>query len=68
MVENTRFTYSEIMVMPTHERRYYIKLKTEQSERRAEQTQERITQTGKSERVIKVSGEQVKEFSGKKSS
>jgi hypothetical protein len=67
-VENTKFTYTEVMGMPTYERRFYIKLKTEQNEKRAELLEEQKSKSGKNgkgERTTKISGDAVKKYSGR---
>jgi len=61
-------TYSDVMKMPTIERRYFIRKYIEQQEDKAEratQQQEEVKNTGKGQRTRKVSGGAVKQFSGK---
>jgi len=57
-------TYSDVMVMPTYERRYYLGMLTKDFERRQEQIEEQkeqqTTSGGKGSRTSKVSGQQLK--------
>ena len=54
-------TYSDVMVMPTYERRYYLGMLTKDFERREEQQKEQqATSGGKGSRTSKVSGQQLK--------
>jgi hypothetical protein len=62
-------TYSDVMNMPTYERRFFIRTYTEQIEKHKEQIEEseknKITNTKKGERIRRVSGNSVKDYSGK---
>jgi hypothetical protein len=57
-------TYSDVMVMPTYERRYYLGMLTKDFERKQEQIEEQkeqqTTSGGKGSRTSKVSGQQLK--------
>ena len=54
-------TYSDVMVMPTYERRYYLGMLTKDFERREEQQKEQqATSGGKGSRTSKISGQQLK--------
>jgi len=57
-------TYSDVMAMPTYERRYYLGMLTKDYERKQEQIEEQkeqqTTSGGKGSRTSKVSGEQLK--------
>ncbi len=57
-------TYSDVMAMPTYERRYYLGMLTKDFERRQEQIEEQkeqqTTSGGKGSRTSKVSGQQLK--------
>jgi hypothetical protein len=61
-------SYTDVMDMPTYERRFFINIFTEEMEKRKEQMEEaqnKTTSTGKGTRTTKITGEQVKKFSGK---
>lgn len=57
------------MLMPTYERRFFIRIFTDQIEKEKEQLEEaknNTTTTGKGKRVTKISGKQsVAKYSGK---
>jgi hypothetical protein len=57
-------TYSDVMAMPTYERRYYLGMLTKEFERKEEAIEEAKEQTttsgGKGSRTSKVSGQQLK--------
>jgi hypothetical protein len=57
-------TYSDVMAMPTYERRYYLGMLTKDFERKQEQIEEQkdqqTTSGGKGSRTSKVSGQQLK--------
>ena len=57
-------TYSDVMVMPTYERRYYLGMLTKDFERREEQLEQQkeqqATSGGKGSRTSKISGQQLK--------
>jgi hypothetical protein len=60
--------YSDVMNMPTYERRFFINVFTEEIEKRKEKLEEsnnKYTYTGKGTRTTKISGEKVKAYSGK---
>lgn len=55
------FTYSDVMSMPTAERRFYIGLELKKNERVQEQAENKpvTTQTSKGTRQTKVSGKAI---------
>ena len=57
-------TYSDVMAMPTYERRYYLGMLTKDFERKQEQIEQQkeqqTTSGGKGSRTSKVSGQQLK--------
>ena len=57
-------TYSDVMAMPTYERRYYLGMLTKDFERKQEQIEEQkdqqTTSGGKGSRTSKISGNQLK--------
>ena len=66
-MRHLNISYTEIMLMPTYERRFFINVFTEQIERQKEiaEEQPKTVITGKGERVTRVSGSAVRNYSGK---
>lgn len=62
-------SYSDVMAMPTYERRFFIRIFTDQIEKekeRIEEAKKNTTTNGKGRRVTKISGkESVAKYSGK---
>ena len=62
-------SYSDVMSMPTYERRFFIRIFTEQLEDQKERVEEQqknaTTSNGKGNRVTRISGDSVKKYSGR---
>ena len=62
-------SYSDVMNMPTYERRFFIRIFTEQLEDQKERVEEQqknaTASNGKGKRVTRISGDAVKNYSGR---
>jgi hypothetical protein len=61
-MEYLDMSYTDLMRMPTYERRFFMNEFMNKKEKKEET---RTVSTGKGSRTTKVSGESVKQFSGK---
>jgi hypothetical protein len=62
-------SYADVMSMPTYERRFFIRIFTEQLEKQKEKAEEQqqnaTASNGKGKRVTRISGNAVKNYSGR---
>jgi hypothetical protein len=69
MIKHMNCTYNDAMNIPTYERRFFIdtlrRENTMQKEKMQEARDSQSSQTGKGKRTRKISGNAVKEYSGK---